>query len=224
MTKQRGLLFTEPMVLANIHWRKTQTRRMIKPQPVLRDNGNWDYANRSLGKKFFVASNVTSGKLGQNLVLFNQCPYGQAGDQLYGRETLYRNNTGEWRYKADAEQVKLATYTAPILLNEDKRLIPSIHMPKEAARLWFEITAIRAEQLHAISEADALAEGIYIFFKRGCYQIPVPSAPAGWVRTKDPIEAYVVLYNQINGITMEQNPWNWVVEYKSIKKPKEVLS
>lgn len=77
------------------------------------------------------------------------CGY-QPGDILYVRETW--NNCGKgYRYKADLEKDGIADIT---------KWHPSIHMPKEAARIWLKVTDVRAERLQNITEEQAIREGI----------------------------------------------------------------
>jgi len=121
------------MVRAILAGTKTQTRRVVKPQPV----GNADV-------QFRVAAAVTLAPDGKQL----RCPYGQTGDRLWVRETF-------------APLTKGFAYAADPVWNEPPggRWMPSIHMPRIASRIDLEITAVRVERLNDISEADARAEG-----------------------------------------------------------------
>jgi len=78
--KERPILFSGPMVRAILDGRKTQTRRILKPQPICTANDNWDIRSEGVWK----------------------CPYGQPGDRLWVRET-WRRHYGSVNYRADHE-------------------------------------------------------------------------------------------------------------------------
>ncbi|GAB4042239.1 hypothetical protein [Spirosoma litoris] len=232
--KQRGILYSAPMVQAHLDGLKTQTRRPNRLEDFSREGYNFNGVSRigSPSEGYTTQAVFRWVKDPHNMPLVGiVCPYGQVGDILYGRETLFLNDkTNEWHYKADQQ---------PVLVDPADELeciswahhkggdyCPSIHMPKFISRIWAEIISIRAEKLHDITVADALAEGIEIFRKDGYYRLPIYKARPGHIRTNDPVEAYLMLYNQLNGISMQDNPWNWVIEYKAIEKPtkKEVAN
>ena len=124
------------MVLAILEGRKTQTRRMVKPNVV-----DWFPALSSMS----AASNPNN----------KFCNYGYPGDRLWVRESFVPNYFDDRRpaYKADWTTAAAEILTQP-------KWKPSIHMPRSACRILLEITAIRAELLQDISESDAIAEGI----------------------------------------------------------------
>ena len=174
--KERPMLFSGPMVRAILDGRKTQTRRIIKPQPKFvprwLDEGHW-YGLR--------------------------CPYGEPGDRLWVRET--------WAapHKYDALPPRLipvgtnihyrSTWEGPCGL----RWRPSIHMPRWASRVTLEITNIRAERLHKISEKDCEAEGI-------------PMLQGGITI------GFLELWESINGPgSWKINPWVWVLEFARVE-------
>lgn len=129
--KERPILFSAPMVRAILDGRKTQTRRIMKPQPepcgdgVLRP-------------------------------LITECRYGYMGDRLWVRETFSDKGLppGEVYYRATAENDGL---TADEVANV--RWKPSIHMPRWVSRITLEITHVRIERLMEISVEDAESEG-----------------------------------------------------------------
>jgi hypothetical protein len=126
---ERPILFSGPMVRALLADRKTQTRRVLKPQ--------------------------TSGHLG----MVNTCPYGQPGDRLWVREGHYFTNVrgcereGQVIYAADHPDAK----RPPMGVGHPWR--PPIHLPRWACRLVLEIVAVRVERLQDISASDCYAEG-----------------------------------------------------------------
>ena len=137
----KPILFSTPMVQSILNGTKTQTRRVIKPQPKsqLHDvkMGYWSEEPNNL--KF----------------PYTKCTYGQIGDVLWVRETFVSYEVKvkhpkvseiEYEYKADESPVKF-------------RWKPGIHMPKEACRLFLKIKDIRVERLQDISRGDAMSEG-----------------------------------------------------------------
>ena len=84
-------------------------------------------------------------------------------------------------------------------------------MPRWASRITLEITGVRVERLHAISEADAIAEGI---------DADASSATLSSIGTRDiagPVAEYSILWEQINGPgSWDLNPWVWVIEFKRV--------
>lgn len=136
----KPILFNTEMVCKVLDGTKSATRRVVKPQPfaVKQDE------NAPCWCGHFVSE---SGK-----VLPDKPPY-RPGDILYVRETwaLVHDETGNapvrWRYKADDE-------TSPI-----ERWYPSIHMPKEAARIFLRVTGAKVCRLQDITEEQAKAEG-----------------------------------------------------------------
>lgn len=128
--KERPILFSGPMVRAILVGNKTQTRRVIKPQP------------NSVRASALVSSGLEDGH-GNEL----RCPYGKPGDHLWVRETHLVTAGGAVLYKADH----------PDLISGYCR--PSIHMLRQHSRITLEITGIRIQRLSEISHADGKAEG-----------------------------------------------------------------
>lgn len=186
MAKEHPILFSTAMVRATLDNRKTQTRRVIKPQPHYAD-GVWSYSSNrpdrlgSCWKNGFNLSRLT--------VTRELCPHGKIGDRLWVREgwwDLGSVENGKWvgrcslhtvgpRYVADCSDPfaeGIGGVVQPIkchwkeskLFHATWRKRPSIHMPKWACRLWLEITNIRVERVQNISEEDAIAEGLTEYF------------------------------------------------------------
>jgi hypothetical protein len=226
--RKRPILFSAPMVRALLDGSKTQTRRVVKPQPahdqimprewskVTRHNPNAIYGD-GLG---WVATDKSG-----NPHEF-RCPYGQPGDQLWVRESFAPRTLGAWPILETAMQpIYRADGDRPEWKNIWK---PSIHMPRWASRITLEITSVRVERLQGISEADAKAEGI----KRGAnfpgwYRGPLLGDSAGLqqaggregkIPTAFPRLAYRSLWEQINGPgSWDANPWVWAVEFKRLE-------
>jgi hypothetical protein len=151
--KERPILFTGDMVNAILDGRKTQTRRIIKPQPIIDEESGHVFSgdHKHMFKKCFLHAPW------QNRFSL-LCPYGRPGDIMYVRETWFLNGE-EYIYLADGtccqqfEQCECEEVGKP-------KWRPSIHMPKTAARIWLQTTDIRAERVQDISEEDARSEGV----------------------------------------------------------------
>lgn len=231
---ERPILFSAPMVRAILDGTKTQTRRIVKPQP--RDE--WRpvvshyhptiidrHGDEAPGQEVYGASDEVEGR---------KCPYGQPGDRLWVRETW----AAHWMYndvppsaarseRCDLQRTDNRWFSAdnggPSQhgLEPDGlrgRWRPSIHMPRWASRITLEVTGVRVERLQDISEADAVAEGIERaedFFGCPCWKCYGEDADA--VAPDDPVGSYQSLWESINGAgSWAANPWVWVVEFKPV--------
>lgn len=205
--KQRPILFNTEMVRAILAGRKTQTRRVLKFQDLKRNPDNW-YKDH-----IWSWRNERTG-LWTNDGLLSNCPYGKKGDVLWVRETLEQSVTGGALYRAGGKVGESLAENE--FLNWDdfsttRKVIPSIHMPKDAARIWLRITDVRVERLQDISGIDALYEGITPTNIRSC------SLFESWGAAK---KMFSVLWQSINGTdSWNANPWVWVIEFERIEKP-----
>ena len=190
--KMRPIIFSGEMVRAILDGSKTQTRRLIKPQPA-----NVDAAGRWY--------RMPSGGLSLNCY---DCPYGRPGDRLWVRET--------WSYAVmrsviDGSDVVVTSYRAiegAMMLGGRWR--PSIHMPRGASRLTLEITEVRVQRLCDLSHEDCLAEGISgLEMARGILSENPP----------DPRWRFIELWNSINGkrAPWAANPWVWALTFKVVE-------
>ena len=191
--KERPILFKTEMVKAILEGRKTQTRRIVKPQPLcIHQRIAWnilteewclyDEAQKEVLEKF-------------------ECPYGKIGDHLYVKETWYKTKhvlPSIICYKAD--------YNDP----ENYKWKPSLFMPKKYARIWLEVTEIKVQQLHQISFDDILAEGCIERYEiKKCY---ASFTGQNFIRNK-----WIKLWDSINvkkGYGWGKNPYVWVIEFK----------
>lgn len=210
----RPILFSAPMVRAILDGSKTQTRRVVKPQPVDRGGG-------SLSISYAAGKMNHMGPAGFMLEKLAQygCPYGKTGDRLWVREkftivpvTAYRMSEGVQQTVSPSEPDYAAVYAA----GWDRcipRWKPSIHMPRWASRIMLEITSVRVERLQDISDEDALEEGVTEteFYENAERKV---SAGAPW-----PAErlAFADLWKSINGPeSWGSNPWVWVIGFKRV--------
>ena len=140
-------------------------------------------------------------------------PY-QPGDILYIRETWSEGyEDGTYIYKADDKLADLPTF------KESSKLIyhPSIHMPKEAARIWLNVTDVRVERLQEISAESALAGGTdkYIHTNGGLDEnMTITSFIGIWNST--------IKKSDIDRYGWDANPWVWVIEFERCEKPEGV--
>lgn len=231
--KARPILFSSPMVRALIAGSKSQTRRVVKPQPPAEAAGagvitSPDPKADGLWSWLDHATDLDCGLVGDDF----RCPYGLPGDLLWVREAHYRfghwepvpgvkTATGrmKWRFVADTDELR---FDAPASFRGGRHhkdpSTPAWHlrlarfMPRTASRLTLEITDVRVERLQAISEADAVAEGI----ERPGIGAPFWKSYADDVMpTLDPAESYMGLWNSINGPDADfANPWCWALSFK----------
>lgn len=200
----KPILFNTDMVRAILEGRKSCTRRIIKPQWEECPHCKYVHNEYIYDK---LAENVYCARCGYPLVPERRAPY-QPGDILYVRETwcgLPVNEAGHFRwhpiyyYKADGD-----------LRPEGWRGAwrPSIHMPKEAARIWIKVTDVRVERLQDMTDDDAEAEGCFD------YTSTALGFPDVWDSTikKSDLERY----------GWNASPWVWVIEFERCEKPQEV--
>lgn len=197
--KMKPIIFNSESIRAILDGRKTQTRRVIKPQPKYRAYLQ-EKAFHIPKFGYIAVSNSSALKEHMN------APYGKVSDVLWARETwMLYNHMGTFNgkcpeklpydlsvgYKADEfDKDNLFTWRSPI------------HIPKWAARIFLEITNIRVEKVQDISEEDARSEGC-------CFTGINPSQAA--------IAEFMLLWDSINkkrGYGWDMNPWCWCVEFK----------
>lgn len=204
----KPILFSTEMVRAILDGRKTCTRRLVRFLPG--ENSQW------------------TGYIRDGLMLYNgrnepcimKAPY-QPGDILYVRETwcgLPVNEAGHMRghtiyyYKADGE-----------LRPKGWRgtWYPSIHMPKEAARIWLKVTDVRVEKLQDITNDGAKAEGaidnrVFIHSPENEYD-RIHTAREHFVEIWDS----TIKKSDLDRYGWGANPWVWVIQFERCEKPKE---
>lgn len=233
--KERPILFSATMVRAIIEGRKTQTRRVMNVQPLIDSCQLARCISSSDSKKVnkFHWVNVDRSDNYKDNRYFT-CPYGQAGDRLWVRETFCPIYPQDPTYNGGEpiEYDYAATYKHGDRLGDfvciKKVWKPSIHMPRCASRITLEITGVRVERLQDISEADAVAEGISRITKDGrLFKHGIPDRDGlpgndddGWHWQEwevYPRDAYQTLWESINGPeSWDSNPWVWVVEFKKV--------
>lgn len=199
--KERPILFSGPMVRAILEGRKTQTRRVIKPNP---DNlfqsrtksHGFGHGHDGVGWYFSDYEYAEEGTTKWN------CPYGQPGDRLWVRETWTGADDPAHKhavlYRADGERAA--------------RWRSSIHMFRWASRITLEITNVRVERVRDISELDSVAEGMDLTPEFEKSKKGHPLAPY-----KTCFAWRWNLHNEKRGFGWLYNPWVWVIEFKRVE-------
>ena len=209
--KERPILFSGPMVRAILEGRKTQTRRVVKPQPVF--DGYW----WSCGD--YVCNREQEFRAG--MPHFVKHSYGTVGDRLWVRENGWeRPERTEKMMHEGADTWLPYYYDADGLDSTDHEQFkswgfkrrPSIHMPRWASRITLEITGIRVERLQEISEKDARSEGVDTM-RDMRFAAALGNLHSGACRLN-----FIDLWQSINGPeSWSANPWVWVIEFKRVQ-------
>lgn len=204
----RPILFNGEMVRAILDERKTCTRRSVKGN--IPNDAIWGYTGFT-PKGYISCRGVYADGYGEG---FYKLPY-LPGDVLYVRET--------WDWDPDNEVAKPYYYKADGDLRPEgykgMGWSPSIHMPKEAARIWLKVTDVRVERLQDITDDGAKAEGAN--WKNG--------KNVGWEEKmrRTAIERFAEIWDSTikksdrDRYGWVANPWVWVIEFERCEKPKE---
>lgn len=228
----KPILFNTEMVRAILDGRKSVTRRVIKPQPKMQlsyicmghRHGKWTYPppncveQSGWPEKYRRIDKLTAEDCNRYWT-----PPCHTDDILYVREAWNGNWSDHYIYKADGGSAKAAGY------GEEPKWNPSIHMPKEAARLFLRVTGVRVERLQDISEEDAISEGIEkrsvpVINASGVLEYRIPGTNSVCISGRG---AFSNLWNST--IKMDKlpvhgwdaNPWVWVIKFERCERPKE---
>lgn len=193
--KERPILFSGPMVRAILDGRKTQTRRVVKPQPVGRQRVIEGLAHVTHGMNpaddgavWYVGDCISAG-------VEIRCPFGSPGDRLWVRETWQVFEHEDLSVDALTLRHVEGQLAGDVVFYADDpdeavdRWRPSIHMPRWASRITLEVVSVRVERLADISESDAKAEG---------YASASEFLGAPWA------------------VSVGQNPWCWVLDIRKV--------
>ncbi|NQT33240.1 MAG: hypothetical protein HQ594_06185 [Candidatus Omnitrophica bacterium] len=214
--KEHPIIFSSDMILAILKDRKTQTRRVIKPQPCnWVENIEFD-KNRNIcilhGHEMGMKS-ATHGFDGQPVIL---CPY-QVGMKLWVREVWSDAGSSTSKFEKDK---RLIYYKANpcIKFPFSKGWKSPIFMPRWASRITLEITDVRVERVQEISLWDAKQEGLNFEWQTGW---------TGCIPLKESLfygyhmlTEWKNLWNSIHKkqYRWEDSPWVWIINFKRIKK------
>jgi hypothetical protein len=201
----KPILFNTEMVRAILDGRKSCTRRINKDANdyVVPDMDFYDSDKRT-----YAVHNYSDKEHKDKLSIAERtCPI-CPGDILYVRESYSELSFG-YVYKADGENIDH--------LGNVIKWHPSIHMPKEAARIWLKVTNVRVERLREISAESALAEGAdkYIHTNGGLDEnMTITSFIGIWNST--------IKKSDLDRYGWNASPWVWVIEFERCEKPEGV--
>ena len=237
---QRPIIMSAEGVRAILDGRKTQTRRVIKPQPPNHVTCCKPYCT---GTKWPLAWYWQDKRQLWNSLKPLKCPYGKVGGKLYVREshklTKFNRDGERWvrceyRYEVDGDKATREFRWADIPKPQRNRLRrirtwdkwrPPRFMYKFLARIWLEITNIRVERVQDIDNDwnDCLKEGV-MGKNEACCDCHGLYIKVLW--------RFRELWDSLNakrGYPWEKNPWVWVIEFKnancgqSVRKPVKCL-
>ena len=205
----KPILFNAEMVRAILEGRKSCTRRLVKF--LSGENPQW------------------TGYIKDELMLYNgknepcirKAPY-QPGDILYVRETFIQAAAHIFWYKADNNS----------WISEGLHWKPSIHMPKEAARIWLKVTDVRVERLQEMKPVDVIKEGacpdcwdcLNTYEESGsqcCYGTEEECSRCDEMMMEwEKLWTSTIKKSDLDCYGWNANPWVWVIEFERCEKPK----
>jgi hypothetical protein len=194
----KGINFIEPLFHAVIDGRKTQTRRVMKPQPIIPRLG--DVLEDLKFLKRVIPPNFSK-------------PRYKVGETVYLKEPYYKHPCFETEYKYGFKCC--GAFNIEAWQNKQS-------MPAKYARYFIEITDVRCERLQDISDEDCKKEGCFLGNVTGCSN-PYIWKHNGLEKYGLPIryftykEAYAALINSIKKGTWESNPYVWVYDFKLVE-------
>lgn len=225
MSRILPILFNTDMVRAILNGEKTVTRRCVR----------YKYSNTEMkmhtdkyGTRLIeIQKDVEGETFGKSpdgstwhklLGYIEPKPLYQKGDILYVRET--------WSYDVGGIYIYKASYVENFTGNKEINAIgnkikwrPSIHMPKEAARIWLKVTDVRVERLQDITIAEII--------KEGCSDLWIDAArPMKLIDVAGNKNEFTDLWNStikksdLDRYGWTGNPWVWVIEFERCEKPK----
>lgn len=238
----KPILFNTEMVRAILDGRKACTRRLVKPQPksklcytfAVSDSGTWGYPGKTVheiwGEEYKLPDNITKDELNKR---WNP-PY-HTDDILYVRETWHKYT----KRIGKGESCRLAEfygYKASVTNSEDAEepWEPSIHMPKEAARIWLKVTNVRVERLQEMKPVDVIKEGAYpdcwdclnTYGESGsqcCYGTEEQCSQCDEVMMEwEKLWNSTIKKSGLDRYGWDANPYVWVIKFERCEKPEGV--
>lgn len=206
---EKPIAYSTDMVLSTLNGRKSQTRRVITPQPPKQ------FTN------FGGAIAFNTDKTLNHTVL---CPYGRPGKLLWVREEhlITFSDDKSWITVEFKDGYTFTVYFKELSLNLLKRLYKrktigkwqrARFLPKELARIWLKVTNVSVEKLKDISKTDALAEGVFEIEKDEAYKDYMKEAGS----YAGPIGSFFSLWESIYGVdSLIFDPWVWVIDFEVV--------
>lgn len=228
--RELPILFSDLMILAILSGKKTQTRRVISPQPNNPSTfGTSPIWGRGIGRDGRFHLHAAFSENGHRVDRVVSCPFGAPGDRLWVREAWQPRGVcrGQWvsvLYRADGAMIDRPYFRTSMM----PRWRPSIHMPRVASRITLEIMDIRVDRIQYITDEDAIAEGIepphepYPVFGVGGGSGLEQQAQHRWIARygRAPVRtAFAKLWDTLNsgrGYSWESNPWVWALTFKKL--------
>lgn len=221
---EKPILFSGEMVRAILDGRKSQTRRIIKPQPYMGEHAIIGGAVRPCLKWQRTSKHPTWMAWERQGWQFDpmideDCPYGRRGDCLWVKETFALWDAFTTEYEGDLHIGKLPKPEHPEEIRQWKRNIQyradgegsdmtwrsSRFMPRWASRILLRVERVKAERVQDITLADAIVEGCHDDVLNGL----------------SPLDWFEETWNSINakrGYGWDVNPWVWVIDF-SVQEP-----
>lgn len=223
----KPILFNTEMVRAILDGWKTCTRRVIKPQPDEKHIYPLGFVTDSTEKKEVGCFGFGIDEYGGS-IQYVKPPY-QPGDTLYVRETVwqkigyYLDIDGETKPSWYNEFKYVASDEKPETgWNYSWAKRPSIHMPKEAARIWLKVTDVRVERLQDVTEDGAKAEGA--IDNRGFIHSPENEYDSIHTTREHFAEIWnsTIKKSDLDRYGWDANPYVFVIEFERCEKPEGV--
>lgn len=218
--KERPILFSGAMVRAILEGRKTVTRRPVKGFQIPTEDPSqgetrhrWSAVGQRHARYGFCVFGETEDECAMELGEFGSCPYGRPGDRLWVREAWAQINVAQapsesWVVYRECDN--RTDYGGPWK--------PSIHMRRRDSRILLEITAVRVERLHGLTEEQAEREGANPILTAGLQPDELALLDLPLIDQKNPYRTgFAALWESINGAgSWAASPWVWVIEFKRV--------
>lgn len=206
ITSAKPIIFNTEMVRAILDGRKTETRRPMKPQPLFHTGRRYIFADETCPKKWEDCDDI--------IATYQYQP----GDILYVRETWQqlmeyeilagrpRGPQGTLGIPATPDQKSYYCYRADGEIEHIEygklNWLPSIHMPKEAARIFLKVTEVKVERVQDITEEGAKAEGF--------------ASDGNFMASFSFCDTWETIYKN-RGYAWDANPWVWVIKFELLE-------
>ena len=207
MSRVLPILFNTEMVRAILDGRKTCTRRICKDA---NESTVPDMEFYNADKRTYAVHNFADKEHTEQLSIAERtCPI-CPGDILYVRETWKKAPNGYYYYE-DWQRNDIADIT---------KWKPSIHMPKEAARIWLKVTDVIVERLQEMTLKDFKAEGIYDEYKTYSETYTDHLRQMAYPKVFARLWNSTIKKSDLDRYGWDASPWVWVIEFERCEKPK----